>query len=154
VKATIDKDKIQLDLYELIDEIDPETKEEIISAFAWQSPIWNEIKRQFCESYAAENMNHKIHELRLLFFQDGNAPEALRQTIKSLLDVIKHLRAKEQAASSTNGKWRKWYGDNMPAHRQPVPFPRYELEWTPNWKVREFLEHNGLDDILPTGTQE
>lgn len=153
MKATVNKGKIQFDLDELIDELDPETKKKIISIFAWESPVWEEMKRQLSEEYASRSTNSKVYEMRLALFQSENAPEALRQTIGALLDTIKHLQAKERAESIANGKWRMWYHENMPAHRQPVPFPKYEIEWALDRDVREFLECNGLADILQTEEQ-
>lgn len=143
MKLTVSGDKLQFDLYELVEEMDDETREEMIAHFSWTSQIWNELKHQICENYAARNMNDRIFELRCALFQSEHAPEALRQTVKSLLDTVKHLQAKERAYSNTLGKWRKWYQERFPA-REPVPFPQYDLEWTLDQDVRDFMERNGL----------
>ena len=148
MKATIDdQGNIQISIIDLLDQMDDESKQQVIEHFAWTSPIWHELVQGVSNEYAAESFNGDIFKMRMAFFQGGNVPEALRETISSLLNTIKHLQQRERAYTKTLGEWRKWYIANMPAHRQPVPFPRWDLEWALPHEVSMFLERNGLLDL-------
>jgi hypothetical protein len=154
MKATIDEQgNIQVNLIDLLENMDDEAKQQAIEHFAWQSPIWHELVQGVCQEYAAESFNGNIFKLRQAFFQSEDAPEALRQTIGSLLSTIRHLQQRERAYTQALGKWRLWYERNMPAHRCPVPFPRWDLEWPTPHEVTMFMERNYLE-LAPIAEEE
>lgn len=154
MEITIDDNgNIQIGIAELIEQMTDDDKQHMIEHFAWQSPIWKELVHGACEAYAGGNFNSDIFEMRKEFFQSEFAPEVLRQTMASLLTTIKHLQQQKQAYTSALGKWRKWYGDHMPATRQPVPFPRWDINLVRPHEVTAFMERNHLSDLFEAATE-
>jgi hypothetical protein len=146
MKATIDEQgNIQISLIDLLDQMEDEAKQQVIEHFAWASPIWNELVQGVTGEYAAEGFNGNIYRMREAFFQSEDAPEALRQTIGSLLNAIRHLQQRERAYTKALGKWRQWYRDHEQYGRSPVPFPRWDLEWSTPHEITAFMERNHLE---------
>ena len=144
MKAEIDGNgRITISLIDVLEHMSADGKQQVIEHFAWQSPIWNELVQGVRNTYAAENFNSAIYKMRLAFFQGDNVPEALRETIKSLLNAIKHLNERECAYTTALSEWRLLWSQNMPATR-PLPFPDWRVDWVGNDDVRAFLERNGL----------
>ena len=144
MKAEVENGTLKINITDLIDQIDEDSRQEIIEAFAWQSAIWYEIQDAVCSEYAAENYNDQIYRLRLAFLQSEDAPELIRYTIKSLLATIKHLRQRDCAIAKADGEWRTWFCAHHPNTRIPVAFPRNDLGWVDSEELGEFLKRNGL----------
>ena len=155
MKAEIDENgRITISLIDVLEHMSADGKQQVIEHFAWQSPIWNELVQGVRNTYAAENFNSAIYKMRLAFFQGDNVPEALRETIMSLLNAIKHLNERERAYTAALSEWRLWWSRNMPAHRQPVPFPDWRVDWVGSDDVRAFLERNGLAGVFEEGVND
>jgi len=155
MRTEIDENgNITVNLIGILERMSDTSKQQVIEHFAWHSPIWNELVRGVRNEYAAENFNAGIYEMRLAFFQGDNVPEALRETVKSLLNAIKHLNERERAYTAALAKWRLWWDRNMPAHRQPVPFPDWETDWAGDGDVLAFLKRNGLAGMFEVGDGE
>lgn len=156
MKAEVNGANITLNVIDLFELMDDEAKQEMIEHLAWQSPIWHEISQGIRGTYASPNFNDIIYRLRVEFFQSEDVPAHLQYTVKALLDTIKHLQEKNRALESTNAQWRKWWGDlhSNPWERAPVPYPYYELEYTPHEDVRAFMKRNGILDLELTTDAE
>lgn len=162
MKAGIDENgNITLSLIGILESMDDDAKQQVIDHFAWHSPIWNELVQGVRDKYASINSNSGIYKMRLAFFQGANVPEALRETIASLLNAIKHLNEKERAYTKALSQWRLWWSNNKQAYSSsPVPFPNWKTDlgiWAGDDNVRVFLERNGLvgmfeDDEVEDGS--
>ena len=148
MKTELDeRGNLSINVIDLFDQMDEEQKQTLVEHFAWHSPIWAELVQAVQDEYAAENFNSNLYKMRLAFFQSDSVPEQLRYTIKNMLNTILHLRQRERAYTNALGQWRKWYLERV-GHNEPVPYPRYDLEWTVGDELEAFMERNGLIDIL------
>ena len=145
MKAEIDGNgRITISLIDVLEHMDADAKQQVIEHFAWQSPIWHELVQGVRSEYASTSLNSKIYEMRLAFFQGDNVPEALRQTIRSLLNAVECLHERERAYTTALGQWHDWWSRNMSMSPRPVPFPDWKTDWAGSDDVRAFLERNGL----------
>ena len=150
MRTEIDENgNITVNLIGVLERMSDTSKQQVIEHFAWHSPIWNELVQGVCNEYAAESFNSGIYEMRLAFFQGDNVPEALRETIRSLLNAIKQLNERERAYTAALAKWRLWWSNNKSAYSSPpVPFPDWKTDWAGADDVRVFMERNGLAGVF------
>lgn len=141
---------LSFNVADLFANMDTEAKGELVRLFAWYSPIWEEIKDGVNSEYAAEHFNDTIYRLRLSFLQSEDAADAIRQTVRSLVDALKYARQEKAHYEELDRKWREWYRKTPHfEYNYPVEFDHFEREYLTHDEFVSILEKLGLtQDVL------
>jgi hypothetical protein len=143
MKTTVVDGKLQVDLCALFEEMDTDEKNAVIAHLAWDSPIFEELKRGVREEYAGENYNDTIYRLRLAFLQDEDVHDKISETVKQLLRTIKHLRNERDGYSDRFWKYHHWYRDHFDA-TPPFDSPDYQPVDVSNEELEEVFKAMGV----------
>lgn len=98
-----------INIIDLLEAMDEEGRQEIISHFAWEGKIWDEVKRMFADEFAAPSWNANIHEARLEFLKARFAGDTLARVVKELLNELARVKNNNAELDKAFWAWRNWY---------------------------------------------
>ena len=148
LKAKVDeKGNLSINAYDLFASLEEDIQKEIIDGLVWESPMWKEIERLVKEEYAGENYNDTIYRLRLLFLQDKDVDENIRNVIHELLTINKRLNKQLNDWRDAYYKWCRWHNDKYNGmNYEPVPVgsPKYEYVTATKTELETVLKALGI----------
>jgi len=150
-----DKQKIELDMYDIINEIVSNTPEDrmwgIIEGFMWKKPILKMCSEALAEEFSSNSYNTNIHEARDLFLKHIKQEE-----IKYYASVIAEKSDNERRHHNSYWKLYHWCAEHevFKEHGYP-PFEtpeRYDPDW--RTKLEQIVEQSLLNKFpeLKEGT--
>ena len=137
-----DKGNLTINACDLFETLEDDSKKEIIAALAWESPMWDELKRGIREEFAGENYNVDIYRLRLAFLQDEDIDKNIKDLIRELLSINKRLNSQMNDWRDAYYKWYHWYA-NANRYGAPLPLPAE----TPKYKYAAVTDSE-LETVL------
>lgn len=145
MKIELENGRVTFNLVDMLTELEPEEKEEIVSHFAWQDPIWHEIKRMVAEEFAAKGYNSRIHELRIEFLRSDYVKDNIARAVESLLEQIAQLEDDCRDYRKNLWKWESWYRDSYRYEPFPIEYQRTPpLCFLNTSTALKFLESEGV----------
>lgn len=83
-------------VYDIIEQMSDEAKEELGRQLAWSMPVADELKRSCVEGYAYENYNPDVHKIRTGILTSEDAPEMIRKWAGALVHEAKTAKAEQK----------------------------------------------------------
>ncbi len=156
-----DKGNLTINACDLFETLEDDSKKEIIAALAWESPMWDELKRGIKEDYARPSWNDDIWKLRLAFLQGEDIDVNVRDAIRELLSINKKLNVDMNKWRDAYYKWYHWWSNytryDDKARPLPSDAPGYESVTATNTELETVLKELGItQDIManPLGEKD
>lgn len=128
---------LEINIPEILAQLDQEDLESIAQLHAFESAIWNEIKRGLRDEFTTQNYNSNIHRLRIELLSGDGADRVLKNTVAGILrdqtsaeHYMKHYR-------DAYWKLRNWCWDRenlTPDQRNAMPDEAKKHEHPPRVK--------------------
>ncbi len=143
-----DKGNLTINACDLFETLEDDSKKEIIAALAWESPMWDELKRGIKEDFAGANYNDEIYKARLAFLQGKDIDRNIKNIIRELLSINKRLNSQLGEWKDTYYKWYHWHAEKNDRYGSyeptPVESPKYECVTATNTELEAVLKALGI----------
>lgn len=154
IKVT-DNGEILISIYDIIASLSDEDKQKVVEHFAWQSPLFNEVKEIILNEWAGPNWNDQIHKIRVAFLTGEDADKRVSAVVRQLLAYLKHAQATVDAWESTYWKfyhaWNNFYNQsNWHEERKPFPIEKpahISLDFPSDTEVKEYIDENTKEEL-------
>lgn len=118
---------LEINIPEIIADLDEEDREELARVHAFESAIWEEIKRSVKNDVASEGFYDTIHRLRIELLSGDGADRILKKTVRGILSDLDSAKRSAKHYRDSCFEMRRWVNDNIPREeRADMPD---EVEW-------------------------
>ena len=130
------KGNLEIDIKDLLQHIPDEEADELISALAWDSRLWNSLKDAIKNEHGAFHYNENLLKLRIAFLTEyddayNNPHQRIADVVSALLTEINQQRNTARAADQAF--WKIYHQMNDIARERGI-----RLE-TPTHKTMQFF---------------
>ena len=119
VKLDTYKGNLFFNFFDIIDQLDDETKKQILSDAGWFSFITHEMARSIVEEFSRENYNRIYTDLRGIIINSESMPKVIREWAESLIESRES--AKEESGYWQSSYYKLWHfiGENFSDIQMP-----------------------------------
>lgn len=137
--------RLSLNLWELIERLDEDEKNDLAKDFAWSSPAWEEMCRAVRKDTSGECYNPDLYRMRLNFLQSEDAPRQTRKVIEELMRLIVWAKKREEVAWNAFQEVRQWWREKYETDNFPFKAERAEMPSINAEHVIEFMKNYGIE---------
>lgn len=140
VKYNFEDGVLEIDIPKVFAQLEEDDREMLAQLHAFDSAIWEEIKRCLRRGHASSNYNRYIHKLRLELLSGDDADQILSKTVRGVLFDKDSAERGERFYRDNYWQLRNWCWNNLPQELKREMPPEVERDKPATIKAKDIEE--------------